>query len=291
MYKIDTYKEEIENAANSFKARYPNDFLVDPINSKMREDQKNSGITYNVNSKNFRSDEFIKEHKRKHILFAGCSNTFGEGIEYEKVWSYRIYEKINKSEELSGYFNLGASGSSIFEILINVNRYIRKYSFPDVIFLLLPEIERDIRYFNSPKICLAEIICELYNQLELLCKVNNTKLLATSWMNLDEESLSKKYFAEDRFLQVKTRDNKYAKVGFYKDLSDINPYSQLKKLENNSLTFKTLSEEDITQDMYKYSLENKKNKNLFIAADSGKHHGEAFHYAWSENLYNRYINE
>ena len=288
---LNTYEEEINNSSYRFRAKSPNDFLVDELNDNMVADQKNSGISYNLNSYGFRSEEFIKEHKGKHILFAGCSNTFGEGIEYEKVWSHRIYEKIKETEEVSGYFNLGAYGASIFEILVNINRYIQKYSFPDTIFLLLPEIERDVRYFNNPKVSLTSMICELYNQFELLCKTNNTKLFATSWLNLDEELLAQKYSTKDKLLQVKTVNSRYAKIGFYKDISEIDPYEEIKKLEKWSSTFKTLSEKDIAQDMYDYSLQNKGNKNLFVAADLGQHHGEAFHYAWFKYLYGRYLNE
>ena len=33
-----------------------------------------------INSKNFRSNEFIKKHEGKHILFSGCSVTSGVGL-------------------------------------------------------------------------------------------------------------------------------------------------------------------------------------------------------------------
>jgi hypothetical protein len=287
----NNFEEDIENSSYWFNAKSPNDFMVDPPNEQLIADRKNTGIECNLNSNYFRSEEFITNHNGKHVLFAGCSNTFGEGIEYKKVWSYRTYQKIKESEKVSGYFNLGACGGSIFETLVNVNRYIRKYSFPDVIFLLLPEIERDIRYFHHPEISLTSIITELYNQFELLCKTNNTKLFATTWLNLDEESLAKKYSTQETNFQIKTVNNRYREDGFYKSISEINPYEQISKLEQNSLTFKTLSEKDIAQDIYEYSLQNKKNKNLFIAADMGKHHGEAFHYAWFKHLYGRYLYE
>lgn len=287
----DNWETEIEKSNHFFRVKYPNDFMVDAPDDNKINDRKNTGITYNLNSNYFRSEEFITNHKGKHILFVGCSNTFGEGIEYEKVWSHRLYQKIKENEELSGYFNLGSCGGSIFEALINVNRYIKKYSFPDVIFLLLPEIERDVRYFCYPEISLTSIISELYNQFELLCKTNNTKLFATTWLNIDEESLAKKYSTPKKLFQVRTKDNFYATDGFYKNLSNIDPYAEMRQLEKNSLTFKILSEKDIAQDMYDYSLQNKESENLFVAADVGKHHGEAFHYAWFKHLYGRYLDE
>jgi len=285
------FQEDIENSNRWFVARSPNSFLVDPPDENMIADRKNTNIVYTLNSNNFRSEEFVKEHDGKHILFAGCSNTFGEGIEYEKAWAHRMYQKIKETEKLSGYFNLGVCGASIFEILVNLNRYIQKYSFPDVIFLLLPEIERDIRYFNSPRVSLTSIICELYSEFELLCKTNNTKLFATSWLNLDEELFAAKYSTQEKFFQIKTVNNVYLKDTFYENIAGVNPYEQIRQLEKNSLTFKTLSEKDISQDMYEYSLQNKENNNIFVAADVGKHHGEAFHYAWFKYFYERYENE
>jgi hypothetical protein len=268
-----------------------NSFIVSTLNDKMKKDILKTGINYNLNSKNFRCDEFIKSHDKKHILFAGCSNTFGEGVEYEKTWANRLYEEICKKELLTGYFNLGVSGASIFEILVNVNRYIRKYSMPDAIFLLLPEIERDVRYFIKPKISLTTIISELYNQLELLCKKTNTVLISTSWLNIDEESMSQK-IAKDykQFLDVKTRNGNYAKMGVYDFLSEINPYDELKLLEKYTKTFKVLDKTNTYHHAYEYALKNK-NKDVFVAEDAGQHHGEAFHYAWFKNFYERYLNE
>lgn len=40
----------------------------------------NNEIEYSLNSSGQRCDEFKKTHEGKHILFAGCSITFGEGL-------------------------------------------------------------------------------------------------------------------------------------------------------------------------------------------------------------------
>ena len=291
IHKIETHDDEITIANKNFHIKGNKSFLVNPLSNKMKDDVKKTGIDYNLNSDNFRSDEFIKKHKEKHILFAGCSNTFGEGIEYEKTWAYRLYKEISKEEELSGYFNLGASGASIFETLVNVQRYIRKYSMPDVIFLLFPEIERDIRYFAKPEISLTTIISELYKEFEYLCKKSNTLLFSTSWLNMDEEEMAKYYIKEySSYVDYKTRDNKYAEGGGHDFLKEINPYYELATLQNYSSTFKVLYKEDFRENIYKYSLL-VNNKDILVAPDSGKHHGEGFHYSWSKYFYERYINE
>jgi hypothetical protein len=291
IHKVEAHDDEITNANKNFYIRGDKGFLVNPLSSKMKDDVKKTGIVYNLNSDHFRSDEFIKKHKNKHILFAGCSNTFGEGVEYEKTWAYRLYKEISKEEELSGYFNLGASGASIFETLVNVQRYIRKYSMPDVIFLLFPEIERDIRYFAKPEISLTTIISELYKEFEYLCKKSNTLLLSTSWLNMDEEEMAKYYTKEySSYVDYKTRDNKYAEGGVHDFLKEINPYYELATLQKNSSTFKVLYQKDFKENIYNYSLL-VNNKDILVAPDSGKHHGEGFHYAWFKYFYSRYTDE
>jgi hypothetical protein len=288
---FDNIDKEVLNSHYIFRAKENNNFIVATLNNNMKKDILKTGIDYNLNSKNFRCDEFIKNHDKKHILFAGCSNTFGEGVEYEKTWAYRLYKEICKEELLTGYFNLGVSGASIFEILVNVNRYIREYSMPDAIFLLLPEIERDIRYFKNPEISLTTIISELYNQLQLLCEKTNTVLISTSWLNIDEESMSQKIAKEyNKSIDVKTRNGNYATMGHYSFLSDINPYNELKLLEKYTKTFKVLDQTNTYHYVYEYSLKNK-DRDVFIAADVAKHHGEGFHYAWFKNFYERYLNE
>lgn len=289
-FRIDSLDDELTNANKNFYIKKHDGFLINPLSTRMKEDSKRIGIPYILNSDNFRSEEFIKEHSGKHILFAGCSNTFGEGVDYEKTWAYRLYKEIEKKEKLSGYFNLGSSGASIFEILVNLNRYIRKYSMPDVIFLMLPEIERDIRYFVKPEIALTSIVTELYKQFEYLCNKTNTLLIATSWVNMDEESMANNYTKEfNEYVDYKTRNNTYpTDSGFYKHLNGINPYNELSLLQRHTLTFKVLYESDLQSNIYEYSLLSN-SKNILVAPDSGGHHGEGFHYAWYKYFYERYI--
>jgi hypothetical protein len=286
-----TLEEHMLSAANKFKAIGRDGFISDPLTDLKKRDIEKTGIDYILNSENFRSDEFINNHKALHVLFAGCSNTFGEGIEYEKTWAKRLYEEICKEESCTGYFNLGASGASIFETLVNVNRYIRKYSMPNVIFLLFPEIERDTRYFINPQIVMTSIIAEMYNQLELLCKQSGTTLISTSWLNMDEEKISKDYSNKYyEYLDVKTKNNKYTETSYYNFLLGVDPYEELRLLENYTETFKVLKETDISHHTYDYYLHNKK-RHVFVAPDSAGHHGEGFHYAWFKYFYERYKNE
>lgn len=102
-----------------------------------------------VNSYNFRSDEFKKNHDGLHILFTGCSVTYGVGLYSQETWSYKLYNKIKKTENVSGYYNLSISGSSIMEIVTNIFKYVKMYNKPDVIFLNLPDLARFYFIHNS----------------------------------------------------------------------------------------------------------------------------------------------
>jgi hypothetical protein len=91
-----------------------------------------------------RCDDFKKDHGGKlHVLFAGCSMTYGEGLPIEDVWSYLVHQYINSITETSGYFNVGKTGINFHEMLNQIMGYMKYAGKPDVIFLMLPEIGRE----------------------------------------------------------------------------------------------------------------------------------------------------
>jgi hypothetical protein len=99
-------------------------------------------VVYNFNHDSFRSDDFIKNHTGKHILFSGCSNTEGVGSPLETIWSKGVYNKLSKSNDLSGFFSLGKAGHGWQKIILNFMIYGEKYGFPDFFFVMLPNISR-----------------------------------------------------------------------------------------------------------------------------------------------------
>lgn len=94
---------------------------------------------YSLNSFGFRSDEFSSEHAGKHILFAGCSTTFGDSMYLDKTWAHKVYSKIAESSRVSGYYNVGLPGASIVDITDMIREYISRYGEPDHLFVLLPD--------------------------------------------------------------------------------------------------------------------------------------------------------
>lgn len=286
------WKEESLKACKRYESKLESFLVDDNISDKVLESFKKLNYACVLNSDGFRSKEFSKKHFQKHVIFAGCSNTFGHGSKYEEVWSYQLYTKLTRHEYLSGYFNLGVPGGTVIEIITNIYRYIRKYSKPDTIFLLLPELERDAQYLKHPDILLTPFVIEFYKQFEDYCISNNIKLISTSWF------LNKEFGWQN--LNLKKPDFKLTDPDGtingsedtpYYEFKNRNPYSQLLLLEKNTQTFKNIDLDSLFKHIHDYSEKNKNRKDLLTTLDGSNHYGIAFHNAWAEVIYERYKNE
>ena len=169
-----------------------------------------SSVNLTLNSKNFRCEELIGNHEGEHLLFSGCSTTFGIGLEEDEIWSKKLYNRIKEDKKVSGYFNLAMPGIGCLEIVANIFKYIDKFGNPDTIFICLPEIGRNyiaineetIKFLNYPEDFEAGLVRHgTYTKdkdeqslevlkintfhyllfLELYCKSNNIKLYMFSW--------------------------------------------------------------------------------------------------------------
>jgi hypothetical protein len=173
-------------------------------------------ISYITNSCGHRSDEFKKNHDGLHILFAGCSTTFGEGLPYMSNWSGNLYNKISKDIKTSGYFNLSFLGGSTELIIANINKYIINYNSPDILFIHIPESIRGMFYWSGYQYYISrdnnqlkqQNLWYVYNMmlaLEITCKYANTKLLWTTWDESDNE-FYKKASCLDGFIPITHAD-------------------------------------------------------------------------------------
>jgi len=218
-----------------------------------------------INLYGYRCDNFKKIHNEKHILFTGCSYTFGDGLIKNEVWAKRLYDNINSKEKCSGYFNLGISASSILTQVVDLFKYFKTFSNPDIIFFNLTDLNRMYTYdlnkktffdgiYNEKYFNLLKILSyQYYFMLNQYCLVNNIKLYSFSWTSLnpnmqDNVSFFIKYFEN-----------------FYND--DINL---------------------ATQYIIDYKKNNKNDMYHSIARDK-IHLGNAYHYYWSEIMYERYM--
>jgi hypothetical protein len=94
------------------------------------------------NNFGYRCDDFTSEHDGQHILFAGCSVTWGDGLFEDEVWAKKVYNKISEQTKCSGYFNISFPGLSILQIIYMVVEYIKRFGKPDKIIINLPQIYR-----------------------------------------------------------------------------------------------------------------------------------------------------
>jgi hypothetical protein len=106
-------------------------------------------VAYRYNSSGFRSGDFIFDHgNKKHVLFAGCSETEGFGANDGEFWSSILHESLKK-ETTSGFFNLARGGWGWEKIISNSIIYFEKYGVPDYMFIMLPNIYRHYQYFKE----------------------------------------------------------------------------------------------------------------------------------------------
>lgn len=197
-------------------------------------------IDYVLNSHGFRSDEFTEKHEGKHVLFIGCSVTFGTGLPIEKTWSKILYNKLSKNNKLSGYFNLSFPGAASTEIIFNAVKYIQKFGAPEEIYFMVPEIMRGVHLDRSSAIMHS---IQMYQMFELLCELLGIRLFSFSW---DIEDLTDGY--------IQTANDFYA--------------SRFK-------TFYKIDSQSFFKSMYDYSKD--KNEMFMLNASDGMHFGTAHH--------------
>lgn len=182
---------------------------------------------YVKNSMGYRSDEFAET---RDIIFAGCSNTWGEGVMLDGIWGNILSKSLNKKS-----YNLGIGSKSTQFIVQNTIAFCKEYGNPKVIFCLFPEFiriqmksdttfmvgknafsgavgrqeyslvpnkinpEKNIKYSKSPHLAEEMIPSELLfsinldyvRMLELYCKLNNIKLFWGTWDMSQDEYLHK----------------------------------------------------------------------------------------------------
>jgi hypothetical protein len=244
-----------------------NDF-TDEFSPKCFTDDKtlnNDGIEYSRNSNGYRSDEFKTEHDGKHILFTGCSTTFGVGLYNEEVWANILYNKISKKEKYSGYFNLSFPGASIYTTILDIFKYFNKFGNPDVIFINLTDSYRFFAYDNkagiykrtnfdeSEKLHEIDLInYNMYFMLEQYCRANNIKLFSFSY----------------RFRGPTSTNEVFSNYGF-------NTYYNLNEKVSHELLFKLKQDHDGP---------------FFEKARDNIHRGTGFHIMWSDFMFDKYLN-
>jgi hypothetical protein len=183
-------------------------------------------VEYLYNSDRFRCDEFTNEHNnKKHILFAGCSETEGVGSPLDTVWSKIIYNSLSQNNDLSGYFSLGKSGWGWQKIINNFLIYSKKYGYPEYLIVLLPRVSRFYTWINDDWQYIQKFFSiqdhdfskEEHRKLwidfvmgwklfELYCESNNVKLIWSSWDYMENDNLEKTGKHFNGFFSIKDTD-------------------------------------------------------------------------------------
>lgn len=258
------YMEPIQNFSlnsdndNIFFDEYPKTKVLDHKNWTGKFKEGNQWCFENeLNSFNFRSDNFKNTHEGLHILFTGCSNTWGFSLYKEEMWSKILYDKIKNLKNVSGYFNLSVPGTSTLSQITNLFKYFNKYGNPNIIFFNMPDMLRfysyenriiDAKYGTESLPILKLLVYQNYLMLEQYCKSNNIKLFSFSWNEITQHFMS--------------------------------------ELFKN--TYYTINQKTIENYLYEYS--NNTKDPYSINARDGIHFGTGYNLYWANFIYERYLN-
>ena len=234
---------------------------------------------------NYRCDELTKIHSGKHILFLGDSFASGDGLDKEDTWCYKLYNKINKEESLSGYYNIGISSSSVSESIDQFFKYCYNYGNPDIVFFVITEFDRDLKY--STEDYLENFIFRLYFYLEQYCKSNNIQLYSFSWVkSINIEKPKKRYLFTNSFGKQEIRPLWTEQVeSQYQNNKHKNSYN-LNLLESFD-SFYDYSENSMIDEVFKNDTKsNSKEKSLWSM--DLVHPGTSFHEFYCDFMYSKY---
>lgn len=196
-------------------------------------------VEYKLNKYFFRSDNFKKEHDGSHVLFAGCSESFGEGGNVEDNWTYKLYKEIEKNNKVSGYFNLSVSGGSWEDIFRNVICYINKFGKPNYLFMLMPNILRfhewdenqcgwkfvtknylansdldDDRYLYFSVFPYWTLLLQIFLEY---CKLNNIKVIWSTWHVPEQTNINQLKFLDNTYINIPEPKVTEETLGEYKN--------------------------------------------------------------------------
>lgn len=238
------------------------------------------------NRQGFRADEFKKDHEGKHILFNGCSVTYGQGLYTNETWSYLLYKMISENEKVSGYYNIGTPGKSIFDIVASTFKYIDKYGNPDEIFLDLPDLNRfyalnsdSTAEFDKPMGPGDTFYALNDNYRHSIVKQDTT-------LSVFVHTLYIYMYQYLMFLEIYCKSNNI-KLYLFSYVRGTDAFFRLCNLDNYIVTTDIEQMQEIEEGVFNYTESHKDDKYTMIARD-GRHYGTAFHYVWAKMLYNIY---
>jgi hypothetical protein len=103
---------------------------------------------YKLNKHCFRADDFksTKYSNKKKIMFAGCSHTFGIGVDQHETYADIIckeYDAVN--------WNIGAGGIGNETIVLNITQMIDNGYIPDILYVQWTYLHRQLMITDTNK--------------------------------------------------------------------------------------------------------------------------------------------
>lgn len=248
------------------------DYLTFPLtlNSITQKDLVNKQtFFYKLNSDGFRSDNFVKNPK---LLFAGCSETFGECSELNSTWAYQTYQKINNKNE--GFYNLGQQGISSSIIIFFILEFIKKYGKPENLFVIFPSLGR-VHNITDTGPDLINIFLD-----------DGTQTINPLIKNVNKDI--RDLFYSNNFIQIKNFETlcKILNINFIWSTwcYDSSLFIEKNKKVNNYVNI--IDSKKILEYCNLNNIKVTKNK---LKRVDGIHHGEIFHKYWSHVFYTKYL--
>jgi len=214
---INYFSKEIHPCFENMKpnSTYERTWGETVFESRNQFDKEVYKLSYILNNFGHRCDDFKTDHDGKHILFAGCSFTFGEGMPYLQNWSGKLYSKLSKKYNLDGYYSLGFQNGVTPVIINNIIKYCNKFGNPELIICLFPDSVRKIDYENDNLVikythdnyhkALGRL--SMYQSILLLenfCKAKRIKLIWSTWDQSDLDFFSNLDF--NNFIKIEEKD-------------------------------------------------------------------------------------
>lgn len=235
----------------------------------------------------FRTDDFKQSHPNgKHILFAGCSFTWGEGLDMEDSWAYKTYKKIAEKYPVDGFYNVGRIGWSIGESIHHIFMYIREFGDPEAIFLFLPDHGRDMKYVADRKEALDSYVYSFYLHLDTYCKGRGIKLITSTWAEDINGSGDHILPGKDKKLFY---PNSTVERPHWAHQLGGSPTPLLKSFHS----YYEVDKATLIKRVFEFDSAKKGADKTYslIAADKGAHPGTSFHDYWAEFMFDIWLSQ
>jgi hypothetical protein len=266
------------------------EIIVDPINPlrvEMGEIGPDPAKPYHLktNRDGYRSDEFKRKHSGKHIVFAGCSETYGQGDELEYAWAHRLYSLIKEEEEVCGFYNLGKCGAGFQDIINIVFDYIKQFSKPDALFIMFPNVNRFTSYLMFEDFPEANGFYPVSHMAgKATIPTSGTFVDLSGDKRFEFEGFQDIYAHFILYIKVLDELCKMSGIDFYWSTWDKDGLTG-SRFENNRSYSRGYVSNGVTEE--KLYEEIKKNKKLNLVKED-MHKGTAHHKIWADSFFQAY---